>query len=287
MKIEVKDLRKAFGEKVAVDIDSYVVNHGDMIGLVGNNGAGKTTLFRLMLDLLKADNGQVEYIGKEASEGAASPEPINPAHSEDWKSFTGAYVDEGFLIDFLAPEEYFAFIGKVSGMGKDEVDNRVKHYDQLMAGEILNQKKLIRDLSAGNKQKVGIIAAMLNQPEVLILDEPFNFLDPSSQIVLKHTLTQYNQATGATIIISSHNLAHTIDICPRITLLEHGHIVKDLTNIDHSATAELDAYFNGELAEKDGSSTTSPRPAEEDGTSTTSPRPLRERTGEGEENTSE
>ncbi len=246
MRIEAKNLRKAFGEKVAVDIDSYVINHGDMIGLVGNNGAGKTTLFRLMLDLLKADDGQVEYIGQASAEGAASPEPINPANSEDWKSFTGAYVDEGFLIDFLTPEEYFDFIGKVSGIDKSEVANRVNTYEPLMAGEILNQKKLIRDLSAGNKQKVGIIAAMLNQPEVLILDEPFNFLDPSSQIVLKHTLTQYNQSTGATIIISSHNLAHTIDICPRITLLEHGHIVKDLTNIDHSAAAELDAYFNGE-----------------------------------------
>ena len=246
MRIEVKDLRKAFGEKVAVDIDTYIINDGDMIGLVGNNGAGKTTLFRLMLDLLKADNGVVEYV-HDPAEGTEIPTGrINPADSEEWKAFTGAYIDERFLIDFLTPEEYFHFIGKVSGMGQDEVDTRLKEFEQLMAGEILNQKKLIRDLSAGNKQKVGIIAAMLNQPELLILDEPFNFLDPSSQIVLKHTLTRYNQSHTSTIIISSHNLAHTIDICPRITLLEHGHIVKDLSNLDHSAAAELDAYFNAE-----------------------------------------
>lgn len=246
MRIEAKNLRKAFGEKVAVDIDSYVINHGDMIGLVGNNGAGKTTLFRLMLDLLKADDGQVEYIGQASAEGAASPEPINPANSEDWKSFTGAYVDEGFLIDFLTPEEYFDFIGKVSGIDKSEVANRVNTYEPLMAGEILNQKKLIRDLSAGNKQKVGIIAAMLNQPEVLILDEPFNFLDPTSQLVLKHLLRDYAANTGATILISSHNLQHTIDISTRITLLEKGQIIKDMPNEDGSARAELENYFETE-----------------------------------------
>lgn len=236
MRIDISNLKKSFGEKVAVDIDQYTVNDGDMIGLVGNNGAGKTTMFRLMLDLLKADDGCVEY--------HIDDHVINPAESEEWKQVTGAYIDEGFLIDFLTPEEYFLFVGKVSGLNREEVEKRQAQYEQLMAGEILGQKKLIRDLSAGNKQKVGIIAALMTLPSLVILDEPFNFLDPSSQNVLKHVLREYNKVTGATIIISSHNLAHTIDICPRITLLEQGHIVKDLKNVDHSAAAELDAYFN-------------------------------------------
>ena len=244
MRIDISNLRKTFGEKVAVDIDEYHIDHGEMIGLVGNNGAGKTTLFRLMLDLLKADQGTVEFGIPAPSDNEANPsspeteQKVNPAVSEVWKDHTGAYVDDSFLIDFLTPEEYFDFIGKVCGMDKDEVSSHVK------AGEIMDQKKLIRDFSAGNKQKIGIIAALLNRPSLVILDEPFNFLDPSSQNILKHVLTEYNRNTGATIIISSHNLSHTIDICPRITLLEHGHIVKDLSNIDHSAADELNQYFD-------------------------------------------
>ena len=242
MKIDIKGLRKSFGENVAVDIDTFQVDNGELIGLVGNNGAGKTTLFRLMLDLLKSDEGTVEY--QYATQEMEGVQTINPASSEEWKSHTGAYVDDGFLIDFLTPEEYFAFIGKVCGLDKQETESRVNDFEHLMAGEIMNQKKLIRDFSAGNKQKIGIIAAMLHRPELIILDEPFNFLDPSSQNVLKHTLTEYNETTGATIIISSHNLSHTIDICPRITLLEHGKIVKDLSNENHSAAEELNAYFD-------------------------------------------
>ena len=235
--IEISNLRKTFGEKVAVDISEYKISDGELIGLVGNNGAGKTTLFRLMLDLLKADQGTVTYT---YSDGVQ----VNPAENESWKSHTGAYIDEGFLIDFLTPEEYFYFIGKVSGVSKEEIDIRLKDYEQLMAGEILGQKKLIRDFSAGNKHKVGIIAALIHHPDLVILDEPFNFLDPSSQNVLKHVLVEYSKNTGATIINSSHNLAHTIDISTRITLLEHGHIVKDLANEEHSASQELEDYFN-------------------------------------------
>ena len=113
-----------------------------------------------------------------------------------------------------------------------------------MSDEILGQKKLIRDYSAGNKQKIGIIGALLNEPDLLILDEPFNFLDPSSQHILKQIITSYNERTHATVLISSHNLQHTIEISTRIALLEHGVIVKDLANINQSAANELETYFN-------------------------------------------
>ncbi|MGP1547762.1 MAG: AAA family ATPase, partial [Prevotella sp.] len=106
------------------------------------------------------------------------------------------------------------------------------------------QKKLIRDYSAGNKQKIGIICALLTQPEVVILDEPFNFLDPSSQNVLKKILRCYAEKHGATIIISSHNLQHTIEVSTRIALLEHGVIVKDLEKENTNAEKELESYFN-------------------------------------------
>ncbi|MCR5711488.1 MAG: ABC transporter ATP-binding protein [Prevotella sp.] len=231
--IKIENLKKQFGDTVACDIERFTINDGDILGLVGNNGAGKTTLFRLLLDLLKAD------------EGTVSINDINPADSEAWKQQVGAYIDEGFLIDFLTPEEYFAFLGKISGMTQQQVDERQKDFEQFAAGEIFGQKKLIRNLSAGNKQKVGIISALFRRPDIVILDEPFNFLDPSSQLTLKHVLTDYSRETGATLLISSHNLQHTVDISTRIALLEHGVIIRDLPNEEASAATELEAYFGG------------------------------------------
>ena len=246
--IKLDNLKKQFGETTACDIPSFKINDGDILGLVGNNGAGKTTLFRMLLDLLQADEGSVEYVfAPDATVPDASASgSINPASSEAWKRHVGAYIDEGFLIDFLTPEEYFAFLGKVSGMTQAEVDERLKDFERFANGEVFGQKKLIRNLSAGNKMKVGIISALLRRPTTVILDEPFNFLDPTSQLVLKHLLTDYNRETGATIIISSHNLQHTIDISTRIALLEHGQIIRDLPNAEGSATAELQEYFKAD-----------------------------------------
>ena len=219
--IIIDKLKKNFGEKIAVDIEHYEINQGDMLGLVGNNGAGKTTLFRIMLDLLKADDGKVII------------NDIDVSQSEDWKSITGAFIDDGFLIDYLTPEEYFYFIGKMYGLKKEEVDERLIPFERFMSGEVIGHKKLIRNYSAGNKQKIGIISAMLHYPQLLILDEPFNFLDPSSQSIIKHLLKKYNEEHQATVIISSHNLNHTVDVCPRIALLEHGVIIRDIINEDN------------------------------------------------------
>ena len=244
--ITINNLKKQFGETCACDIPSFTINDGDILGLVGNNGAGKTTLFRLLLDLLQADEGSVSYILPSPLGEGLGGEAINPAESEAWKKDVGAYIDDGFLIDFLTPEEYFAFLGKISGMTQEDVEQRLEAYERFAGGEIFGQKKLIRNLSAGNKQKVGIISALLRKPRTVILDEPFNFLDPTSQLVLKHLITDYASETGATIIISSHNLQHTVDISTRIALLEHGQIIRDLPNTEGSATAELQEYFGAE-----------------------------------------
>ena len=244
MKIQIENLKKSFGEKVAVDVEQYEIKDGEMLGRVGNNGAGKSTLFRLMLDLVKADGGRVlmHPSEEEQSQGVAKGS-VDVAHTEDWKDWTGAFVDESFLIDYLTPDEYFQFIGRISGRKQEEVDTFLQDFEQFMAGEVAGQKKLIRNLSAGNKQKVGIVGAMLLQPKVLILDEPFNFLDPSSQSAIKRLLQEYNRKTGATILVSSHNLQHTVDICPRIALLEHGVIIRDIENTDGQAAKELESYF--------------------------------------------
>ncbi|MBR3079981.1 MAG: ABC transporter ATP-binding protein [Prevotella sp.] len=244
--ITISNLKKHFGETCACDIPSFTINDGDILGLVGNNGAGKTTLFRLILDLLKPDEGAVYYSFRRTAIDQPTLTDINPAESESWKQFVGAYIDEGFLIDFLTPEEYFTFLGKISGISQEEVDERLAHFERFANGEIFGQKKLIRNLSAGNKMKVGIISALFRRPKTVILDEPFNFLDPTSQLVLKHLLRDYSQETGSTILISSHNLQHTVDISTRIALLEHGQIIRDLPNQEGSATQELQEYFGAE-----------------------------------------
>ena len=229
--ITLSNLKKQFGETKACDIPAFTINDGDILGLVGNNGAGKTTLFRMILDLLKPDEGQVDI------------NSVNPAQSEDWKQQVSAYIDEGFLIDYLTPEEYFSFLSKICGMPQNIMEERLQKFEHFAGGEVFGQKKLIRNLSAGNKQKVGIISALIRETPIVILDEPFNFLDPTSQNILKRVLKEYAARTNATILISSHNLQHTIEISTRIALLEKGTIIRDLSNNDSEAQQELEAYF--------------------------------------------
>ncbi len=231
MELKIHQLKKTFGDKVAVDIDNYEINGHEIVGLVGNNGAGKTTLFRLILDLIRPDKGEVSVNG------------ITTSQSEDWKEYTGAFIDDGFLIDFLTPDEYFDFICKIHGIDKDTFNSRIKRFEHMMNGEILGVNKLIRNLSAGNKQKVGIIGAMLHNPQFLILDEPFNFLDPSSQLAMKKVLEVFSRETDATIIVSSHNLTHTFELANRITLLENGNIIKDGWKNDTTLAQEVEDYF--------------------------------------------
>lgn len=228
--ISLENLLKKYGSTIAVDIESLNIFQGEIFGLVGNNGAGKTTLLRLMLDLLKPERGYVR----------SKAETIY--HSEHWKKYTGSYIDNNFLIEFLKPEEYFDFIGFLYGVDAADLKKRLEGFGTFMNGEVLGNNKYIRTLSSGNKQKVGIIGAMISEPEVLILDEPFNFLDPSSQISLKQILKRYHGENTKTIILSSHNLNHISDLCTRIALMEKGKIIKDLKNTEE-AMNEIETYF--------------------------------------------
>ncbi|MDR0542364.1 MAG: ABC transporter ATP-binding protein [Dysgonamonadaceae bacterium] len=230
MELQIHNLVKRFGDKVALDIPELQIEKGTLLGLVGNNGAGKTTFFRLILDLLKADSGYILSNGVDVSQ------------SEDWKNYTGSFIDNRFLIEFLTPEEYFDFVGGTYGLRKDCLQERLSRFARFMNGEILGQKKYIRNFSAGNKQKIGIIAAMMIQPEVLILDEPFNFLDPSSQIEIRNLILKMNKEQGTTVLISSHNLNYTTDISDRVALLEKGVILKNMHNSPDAIT-ELNEYF--------------------------------------------
>lgn len=227
--ITIHNLSKSYKNVEVLRIPDLTIPQGESFGLVGNNGAGKTTLFSLLLDLIQPSSGEV--LSKE--------QPV--ARSEHWKSYTGAYVDENFLIGFLTPQEYFEFVGKLYGVGKGELEERLQDFDTFFNGEILGRKKYIRDLSKGNQKKVGIAAALIGQPELLILDEPFANLDPSSQIQLKQLIKDLPD--DLTVLISSHDLTHVTEVCERIVVLEKGEIIKDIRT-EATTLSELETYFS-------------------------------------------
>lgn len=241
MELKINNLKKTYGEKVALEIPDLTIGSGELVGLVGNNGAGKTTLLRLILDLIKADTGYVLSGGIDVAAAASKS-----TECEAWKLYTGSFIDGRFLIDFYTPEEYFTLIGQLYGIPQPTIDERLQAFAPLMHDEILGTKKYLHDFSEGNRQKIGIIGAMLIRPKVLLLDEPFNYLDPSSQIVVARLIQQMNRELGTTVLISSHNLNFVSDISTRILLLEKGHVIKDLSNNEGSATQELNDYFNAE-----------------------------------------
>ena len=232
MEIKIQNLVKQYGKNTVLNIPELTIGSGELIGLVGNNGAGKTTLMRLILDLIEATEGHVETEGRLVTEDAT------------WKQYTGSFIDGHFLIDFFTPEEYFGFIARTYQLTKETLDNRLEQFRSLMHDEILGTKKYLRQFSEGNRQKIGIIGAMLINPKVLILDEPFNYLDPTSQITVAKLIRQMKEQLGTTVIISSHNLNFVSEISTRILLLEKGVVIKDLPNHDGSATKELEDYFN-------------------------------------------
>lgn len=230
--IKIDNLTKYFGENKALDIKQLQIAEGSIVGLIGNNGAGKTTMLRLILDLCKANSGSVLSAGKDVSK------------FEEWKEYTGSFLDSGYLIEFLKPEEYFTLIGELNHISKEDLQVRLSKFDAFMNGEILGKKKLIKNYSAGNKQKIGIVAAMITNPKVLLLDEPFNFLDPSSQMEMLRLLRDLNKEFSTTMILSSHNIELVSEISSRIVLLEKGIVKKDISATAGEAIEELRTYFS-------------------------------------------
>jgi len=231
--IKIENLIKKYSKQTVLEIDSLNIPIGQTFGLIGNNGAGKTTLFSSLLDLIKPSKGRVINNGIDVSE------------SEDWKSFTTAFLDETFLIGYLMPEEYLYFIGELRGLNKKEVDAFLAQFEDFFHGEILGGKKYLRDLSKGNQKKVGVIAALIGEPKVVILDEPFANLDPTTQIRLKAIVKDMSKNKDVTILISSHDIQDVTEVCERIVLLEKGRVIKDLVTSPQTLK-ELESYFKGE-----------------------------------------
>jgi len=228
--ITIQNLVKKYSNQTALDINFLEIPSGQTFGLIGNNGAGKTTLFSCLLDLIKPSNGKIENNN------------IDVSNSEDWKSFTTAFLDETFLIGYLMPEEYFYFIGELRGLTKSEVDNFVYQFEDFFNGEILGGKKYLRDLSKGNQKKAGIVAALIGEPKVIVLDEPFANLDPTTQIRLKKIIKDLSNYNDTTVLISSHDLQDITEVCERIVLLEKGELLRDIKT-SKETLKELEEYF--------------------------------------------
>ena len=245
--ISVSKLSKTYKDTTVLSIDSLELSKGEIIGLVGNNGAGKTTFFSLLLDLIKPSTGYIEN------------NQIRVDESEDWKSTTAAFIDESFLIGYLTPEEYFSFIAGLRNINKADLDSFLNRFNTFFNGEILEKKKYIRDLSKGNQKKVGIAAAFIGAPELVILDEPFANLDPRAQMQLQNLLREINLELGCSIFVSSHDLLHVSELCQRILILNKGELVKD-ANRGEISLDTLRAFFSEEI---EASSEITPSPTDE------------------------
>lgn len=235
--IQITNLQKDYNGTTVLDLPELKINRGEVFGLVGNNGAGKTTLFSLILDLIRATRGRV-FINE-----------IPVAKSEEWKAITGAYIDESFTIGYLTPDEYFGFIGELRQMNANDVAGFLAHFSEFFNDEIIGKKKYIRNLSKGNQKKVGVVGALMGNPDLVVLDEPFANLDPTSQFKLRAIIKELASQQGKTFLISSHDLDHVADVCTRIVILEKGKVVRDVPKTD-STLAELEEFFTGVKTEK-------------------------------------
>ena len=228
--IQVTQLSKTYNGTTVLNILNLEIPKGQSFGLVGNNGAGKTTFFSLLLDLIQPTTGTL------------TNNEIQVNTSEDWKPFTAAFLDESFLIGYLTAEEYFYFIGDIRGQNKADVNALLEKHEEFFNDEILRNKKYLRDLSKGNQKKVGIIATLIGNPKVVILDEPFANLDPTTVSRLKKIIKELAENPDITVLVSSHDLQHTVEVCDRIVALNKGEIVKDIVTSTETLK-ELEAFF--------------------------------------------
>ena len=204
--LEVSNLRKSFGETVAVDGLSFTIEPGEIMGLIGQNGAGKTTTFRLVLNLLVANEGQTLWNGE--SIGEALLDNI------------GYLPEERGLDEKLTVEQQLLYLGQLNGMTKREVTESIDTWMERFQVKG-DRKDKISSLSKGNQQKVQLIATLMHEPDLIILDEPFSGLDPVNAELLEDGI-RHAAKRGASIIFSSHNMANVESLCQSVVMLKNG-----------------------------------------------------------------
>ena len=210
--VNVIGLKKFFGDVKAVNGISFHINKGEVFGLLGPNGAGKTTTIKLLLGLLEPNEGDMSVFG------------LNPERNEvEIKHRIGYVSEEPLIFKSLTPKDLFNFIASIRGLDKERTTALAKDYlENLDAIEYYDQ--LVATLSHGNKQKLQIIAAILHEPDLLILDEPIAGLDAKSVKVVK-TILELHTERGGSVLFSTHIMEIAQDLCDRIGIINKGKMV--------------------------------------------------------------
>ena len=207
--VELAHITKTFGPVKAVDDVSYSVEKGEFFGLLGPNGAGKTTTLRILLDIFKPDSGSVQVLGG----------PLTDAK----KDHIGYMPEDRGLYQDIPLDRCLAYLGALKGMNQEEVKKRAENYLERFDLADSRHKK-VKELSKGMQQKAQIIATLLHDPELLIVDEPFSGLDPVNTQMVKDLL-QEQREKGVTIVLCSHQMNLVEELCDRIVLIDHGKVV--------------------------------------------------------------
>jgi ABC-2 type transport system ATP-binding protein len=204
--VQISHIAKSFGNTRAVDDVSFDVGRGEIFGLLGPNGAGKTTTIRVMLDIFKPDRGAVSILGG----------PM----SEEKKERIGYMPEERGLYQDIVLERCLVYLGTLKGLPGAEARQRVGAY--LERFDLAEHKgKKVKELSKGMQQKAQIIAAIMHQPELIIIDEPFTSLDPLNTQVVKDLMQELREV-GVTIIMCTHQMHQVEELCDRILLINKG-----------------------------------------------------------------
>jgi len=233
--IRLTDIEKSYPKQGRVlQIPHFEVAKGEHIGIAGNNGAGKTTLFKVLLNLALPDKGTIHIDGNDVLK------------SDTWKSSVATYLDDSFLIPYLTVLEYMEFVGKAYGISKEMIRQKMESYRDFLSDDCFFNKKYIRELSQGNRDKTGIIAALITESPVLILDEPFAHLDPGAQYTLIQYLKRRSEEAQCLSLISSHFLPPLKETCNRLVLLHDGSILTDSAATGDDAYAKMEDYFKGD-----------------------------------------
>lgn len=217
--LKVENITKYYNKTKAVDNLSFTVEKGEIFGLLGENGAGKTTTFRIILGLINASSGNVTLDGKKIDYSLTDK--------------IGYVTEERSLLTKMTVKDQILLYGVLKGMSEDNILKEMRKWlKKFQISDYENRK--IKELSKGNQQKIQFIAAVINKPKLLILDEPFSGLDPINVEMLKKAIIEL-QETGCSIIFSSHQMEQIEDFCEKLVILSHGKVVvagylKDIKN---------------------------------------------------------
>jgi ABC-2 type transport system ATP-binding protein len=207
--LDVRGVTKAYDTKVAVDGVSLTVEPGEVFGLLGPNGAGKSSLIRMIMDIIRPDSGEIRVLGA----------PVSPSVKEK----VGYLPEERGLYQRQHVGEVLRFLGELKGLPRHVADRRVENYLDRV-GLLDVRKKKMRELSKGMQQKVQIVGVLLTEPELIILDEPFEGLDPVNRVLVNDLLKEFS-ARGTAIVLSSHRMDQVEAMCRQVLLIDRGKAV--------------------------------------------------------------